>query len=165
MAASHKTRVGKNLITLKLFKMKQLFYILILPLFFFMAGCSKADEQAIGDKSDQALIQDVVVYDATQTELSVTKAIPKIILDPATNVERADTSGGHVSPLPIVITVKAGVDLTKLSIRFTLSSQSKYAKVAPALGHIEDFTAAKNYTVTSQSGKNVSVYSLVVKLP
>lgn len=143
--------------------MKYISYLVILSIFFLFSACSKADDQPIGDKSDQAWIQDVVVYDATQTELTVTKVIPKIITDPVTNIETADTTGGKVTPIPIVITVKAGVDIKQLNIRFTLSSQSKYAKVSPVLGHIENFTAPRNYTITSQSGKNINIYNLQIK--
>jgi hypothetical protein len=138
--------------------MSKYLYILIM-----MAGlfaCSKADDQVIGEKSDQAFIQDVVVTDTLQNDVSLKKVVPVVVPDPVTNVEKLDKPG---TPLEITVTLKPNVDITKLNVRFTLSSQSKYAKVTPALGHIKDYTGPVEYTVTSQSGKRVSVYRLVIK--
>lgn len=135
-------------------------YLYVLIFITGLFACSKADEQLIGEKSDQAFIQDVVVTDSLQNEVTLKKVVPLVIPDPMTNVEKLDKPG---APLEITVTLKPGTDITKLNIRFTLSSQSKYAKVTPALGHIADFTAPVSYTVTSQTGKQVSVYKLTIK--
>ncbi|MBV8250979.1 MAG: hypothetical protein JO154_00105 [Chitinophaga sp.] len=135
-------------------------YLIAAFLFITVYACSKADDQPIGAKSDQALVQDVSVTDSLQNDVIATKSVPKIVTDPISNVEKLDQP---TNPLVITVTLKPGTDIKNINVRFTLSSQSKYAKVSPALGHMGDYSAGGNYTVTSQSGKNVNVYALVIK--
>ncbi|NIG57347.1 hypothetical protein [Chitinophaga sp. Cy-1792] len=135
-------------------------YIIAAFLFISAYACSKADLQPIGAKSDQALVQDIVVSDTTQNDVSASKSVPKIVTDPVTNVEKLASPN---DPLQIIVTLKPGTDIKNLNVRFVMSSQSKYAKVSPVLGHMGDYTNGGTYTVTSQSGKNVNVYTLVIK--
>ncbi len=136
-------------------------YLIAAFLFISVYACSKADDQPIGAKSDQALVQDIAIADSLQNDVIATKVVPKIVTDAITNVEKLDKPA---DTMIITVTLKPGVDIRYLNVRFSLSSQSKYAKVSPSLGHISDYSKGGGiYKVTSQSGKNTNIYSLVIK--
>nr|WP_121273579.1 hypothetical protein [Pedobacter schmidteae] len=124
-------------------------------------GCSKTDDPIISSQIDQAFIQDITLLDASAKDVVVSKSIPKIVVDIASGNERLDVAG---TPLNITVTAKTGTDLSNLFIRCILTGQSKFAKVSPEMGYYTSFSTPKTYTVTSQTGKNISVYTLKVVL-
>lgn len=132
--------------------------ILILFLFITIcSSCSKTPNPEISGQTDQAFMQDITLLDANGKDVIVTKVIPKTVVDLTTGLERLDVAG---TPLTINVTVKAGTDLTNLYIRCILSSQSKLAKVGPVMGGYINLSSPKAYTITSQTGKNVNVYTI-----
>lgn len=122
-----------------------------------ITGCKKDAIYEIGEKSDQAFIQDIAVMDENHVNLVVTKSVPKITKDPVTDLESLSSANPE-----IVVTVKSTADLTRLYVTCTLSSQSLYATVGPVMGKVVDLSQPKVYTITSQSKKNIVLYTIKV---
>jgi hypothetical protein len=141
----------------KILKYKSFFMLLVC----ITAGCSKSPDIVISDQINQAFIQGITVQNTAWVDVTSTGGtnIPATVIDVKTGIERLSVAG---TPLTITVTVKAGTDLTKLYVRSLLSSQSKFATVSPAMGVVGDFSTPKTYTLTSQTGKNVNVYTLKI---
>ena len=133
------------------------FCIVVLFAIIAITGCKEDPIYEIGEKSDQAFIQDIAVMDENHVNMVVTKVVPKITKDPVTDLESLPL----VNP-EILVTVKSTADLTRLYVTCTLSSQSLYATVSPAMGKIVDLSQPKVYTITSQSKKNKVLYTIKV---
>lgn len=143
-------------------KMKRYsFYILLVLLSLLAGACYDYDDvtHEIGEASDQAFISNMNVYDKDMKSVLASKSIPGTAVgdDGIERFKEADA-------VPeIVLKVKSGTDLTHLILTATLSSQSSYAQISPAMGIAMDLTSPREFTVTSQSGKNVLRYKITVE--
>ncbi|WP_294616146.1 hypothetical protein [uncultured Bacteroides sp.] len=142
--------------------MKKYSFHIVLVLMSLLAGaCYDYNDvtHEIGEASDQAFISNMNVYDKDMKSVLVSKNIPATKVD-ADGIERfkeADTAP------EIELTVKPESDLSQLILTATLSSQSSYAKISPVMGKLMDFSTPQEFTVTSQSGKNVLKYKVTIK--
>jgi hypothetical protein len=114
----------------------------------------------ISAQIDQAWIQDIAVTDTAGKDVTVTKTFPKPVADPVTGIEGIGTPVPN--PVSVTVKVKAGTDLTHLNVRFVLSGQSKFARVNPVLGTMQDCTKPLQYTITSLTGTNKNVYAVQI---
>lgn len=134
--------------------------ILFVLLSSLVSACYDYDDVTyeIGEASDQAFISKMEVYDRDWNKVTTSTSIPVTMID-QNGVERFKDE--NTKP-EILLEVKSGTDLTQVSLVATLSSQSSYAKISPNMGIPMDMTAPREFTVVSQSGKNVLVYKVTV---
>lgn len=139
---------------------KYCFNIVYVLLLLLMSACYDYDDVTyeIGEASDRAFITNMNVYDKEMKSVLVSRTIPATAIGDD-GVERFKEA---TDAPEIVLTVKAGTDLSELFITATLSSQSSYATISPAMGRLMDMTSPHQFTVTSQSGKNKLIYNIIV---
>ena len=140
---------------------KYSFHILLVLLSLLAGACYDYDDvtHEIGEASDQAFISKMNVYDKDMKNVLASQSIPATTVgdDGIERFKEADA-------VPeILLKVKSGTDLTHLILTATLSSQSSYAKISPAMGIAMDLTSPREFTVTSQSGKKVLKYKVTVE--
>jgi hypothetical protein len=144
--------------------MKKLFsYITVLLLLAAITrSCTKTAAPVISPQIDQAFIQDIAVTDTAGKDVTLVKTFPKPVIDSTTGVETLGSAWAN--PINVTVKCKPGTNLSMVNVRFTMSGQSKFAKVSPVLGHLQDWTKGGQFTITSLSGKNQNVYAVQLTL-
>ena len=140
---------------------KYSFHILLVLLSLLAGACYDYDDvtHEIGEASDQAFISNMNVYDKDMKSVLKSKNIPATQVG-NDGIERFKEANAMPK---IILTVKSGTDLSCLILTATLSSQSSYAKISPVMGTLMDLSSPREFTVTSQSGKNVLKYKVTVE--
>lgn len=134
-------------------------YICYVIVALFVTSCMDHDaEYDILDTADGTFITNMDIMNKEHKSVLASKVIPGTMVN-ANGVEQLKEPTDNPE---IVLTVKAEANLSELFLTATLSSQSSYAKISPIMGTLQDFTSARQYTVTSQSGKKKLVYTVKV---